>query len=229
MVIAVAFVFLLVFFIPPSAAEAPAKPYEGKIVVVEQMVAPVEKKQEPPQQQKQVAAAPVQQEKLVDQFHIVDKDLVAPVPTQDMLEKEAITSITTPGLDAGDLQPPVLAEAGGAGHAVEKKPGPVQEPVPDKQPQFPGGLQAWIAFLSRHLTAPEPLESGEKRTVLMRFYVAEDGSITNFQVVQSAGTTFDNEVIRVLRKMPKWTPAVQGGRPVPVSFTQPVTFVGLEE
>ncbi|RYZ61554.1 MAG: energy transducer TonB, partial [Chitinophagaceae bacterium] len=53
--------------------------------------------------------------------------------------------------------------------------------------------------------------------------------VTNFNVVRSAGALFDNEVIRVLKKMPKWTPALQGGRPLPVSFTQPVTFVGVED
>jgi protein TonB len=29
--------------------------------------------------------------------------------------------------------------------------------------------------------------------------------------------------------MPKWKPAIQNGHAVTVSFTQPVTFVGLEE
>jgi protein TonB len=85
-------------------------------------------------------------------------------------------------------------------------------------------------FLSRNICeAPQDLEPGEKRTALIRFHVAEDGSITNFQVLQSAGTAFDNEVIRVLKKMPKWTPAVKAGLPVSVSFTQAVTFVGQEE
>ena len=59
--------------------------------------------------------------------------------------------------------------------------------------------------------------------------MAEDGSVTRFQVEKSAGTAFDEEVIRVLKKMPKWAPALKAGQPVSVSFTQPVTFVGLEE
>ena len=104
-----------------------------------------------------------------------------------------------------------------------------KEIIPDRQPQFPGGSQAWIAFLSNNLRAPEELESGERRTVLIRFHVAEDGSIANFEVVRSAGSAFDNEVIRVLKKMPKWTPAMKAGQHLSVSFTQPVTFVGVEE
>lgn len=101
--------------------------------------------------------------------------------------------------------------------------------APDRQPQFPGGNQAWLAFLNTHLRPPQDLESGEKRVVNIRFFVDVDGTIANFQVARSGGNVFDNEVIRVLKKMPKWIPAMQGGQPMAVAFTQPVTFVGQEE
>jgi protein TonB len=48
-------------------------------------------------------------------------------------------------------------------------------------------------------------------------------------VLQSGGSVFDNEVIRVLKKMPKWKAAIQNGRAIAVTFTQPVTFVGVEQ
>jgi periplasmic protein TonB len=99
----------------------------------------------------------------------------------------------------------------------------------ERQPEFPGGVQAWSAFLSRHLRMPEELEAGERRTIQVRFWVGADGSLTHFEVVQSAGTAFDNEVIRVLKKMPRWKPAFHNGQPVAVTFTQPVTFQALEE
>jgi protein TonB len=73
------------------------------------------------------------------------------------------------------------------------------------------------------------LENGEKRIVNIRFHVDADGAVTNFQIVQSGGAAFDNEVIRVLKRMPNWMPAQQAGKAVAVSFTQPVTFVGAEE
>ena len=78
--------------------------------------------------------------------------------------------------------------------------------APDRQPQFPGGNQAWLAFLNTHLRPPQDLESGEKRVVNIRFFVDVDGTIANFQVARSGGNVFDNEVIRVLKKMPKWVP-----------------------
>jgi periplasmic protein TonB len=101
--------------------------------------------------------------------------------------------------------------------------------VMEQQPEFPGGTQAWANYLNRNLQTPADMEPGEKKTVLIKFIVDADGSVTGFTVVRSGGYAFDNEVIRVLRKMPKWKPAIQNGHAVTVSFTQPVTFVGLEE
>ena len=63
----------------------------------------------------------------------------------------------------------------------------------------------------------------------MRFAVGTDGHITQFEIVQSGGDSFDKEVIRVLKKMPDWEPAVQNGHHVSVMFTQPVTFMSLAE
>jgi periplasmic protein TonB len=101
--------------------------------------------------------------------------------------------------------------------------------VMEQQPEFPGGARAWVNYLNRNLQTPADLEPGEKKIVLIKFIVDADGSVTGFTVVRSGGYAFDNEVIRVLRKMPKWKPAIQNGHAVTVSFTQPVTFVGLEE
>ena len=102
-------------------------------------------------------------------------------------------------------------------------------PAPSAAAEFPGGQKKWMEFLNRHLRTPGELEAGQKKSVLVRFAVGEDGSVTQFEIVQSGGILFDNEVIRVLKKMPRWKPAVQNGRNVSVLFTQPVTFVAFEE
>jgi len=113
---------------------------------------------------------------------------------------------------------------------IKEAPKPVTNDMPvQKEPEFPGGQQAWLNFLQKYLIAPEELEAGDRKMVSIRFQVSAEGLVTNFEIVQSAGKVFDNEVIRVLRKMPKWKPAIQNGQPVPRAFTQPVTFVGLEQ
>ena len=113
---------------------------------------------------------------------------------------------------------------------IKEDPKPLMTEMPvQKEPEFPGGQAAWLNFLQKYLIAPDELEPGEKRNVQIRFQVSAEGVVTNFEIVQSAGSAFDNEVIRVLRKMPKWKPAIQNGQPVARAFTQPVTFMGVEQ
>lgn len=188
--------------------------------IPEQPKAPVPPKQVQPQKM----AAPVAQQQFT-QIHITSNPVdVTDVPMQTALEMSAIANSTTDGEPAEAM--PALETA------TEK------EPVPDAQtttapsyaePQFPGGAAAWAAFLARYLQAPETLEAGEKKTVLVKFLVSAEGVVTAFEIVQSAGNAFDGEVIRVLKKMPKWKPALQNGVPVGVPFTQPVTFIGMDE
>ena len=107
---------------------------------------------------------------------------------------------------------------------------PEAEPnLPSYPPAFPGGEAAWLGFLRKFLQAPDDLEPGERKEVRVRFWIDENGFISRFEIVQSGGSNFDKEVLRVMKKMPKWEPAMQNGRKVAVAFTQPVTFVGAEE
>lgn len=157
-----------------------------------------------------------------------------PDPLKEMKDMAAITEVTigttnVEGPVASDIQ---VAPQPTAGNGDRPTTSEEKEPafVPlEKQPEFPGGKAAWANFLNRNLRTPEDLGAGEKKVVQIRFMVDVNGSVTGFEVIQSGGAAFDNEVIRVLKKMPRWKPAVQNGHPVAVPFTQPVTFVGLEE
>jgi protein TonB len=227
--IAVSTAFLLLFFFRPNYAKTTDAGEDGKVVVVTQIVPPAEQKKPDLPKPPETPKAQIRQLNFTDQIAL-KKEVADPPPSINLLAKAAISDVTTTGADVPAIQPPSLPDSKGTetqNRAAEQE--PKKEVVPDKQPQFPGGMQAWIAFLSRNLHAPEELESGEKKVVIIRFHVAEDGSVTNFQVEKSAGTAFDEEVIRVLKKMPKWTPATKAGQPVSVSFTQPVTFIGVEE
>ena len=186
---------------------------------------PAEKQSIPPSQSKQIAT---RQHTTID----IVSDNMAPamtVPELSQLDDVQIASITQAG-DLSSNQIPLVSNSGNdntievvTAHA-EKKFDPVE-----RQPEFPGGQQAWIAFLNKHLRAPDELNAGERKTTLVRFLVSETGSITSFEILQSAGSAFDNEVIRVLKKMPKWKPAIQNGHSTAIMFTQPVTFQGIEE
>ena len=144
------------------------------------------------------------------------------------LDRAAIGTETRAGVHLTTLQPPELPvlPVSGNGTAVVTVT-PSEKPV-QREPEFPGGMAAWIRFLQRNLNVPSELQAGEQKTVLMRFLVSIDGTVTGFEVVQSAGRSYDEEVIRALKRMPKWKPAIQNGIPVSRPFTQPVTFVGTE-
>ena len=94
--------------------------------------------------------------------------------------------------------------------------------------QFPGGKEAFAKFLTKYLVTPGELEAGERKTVLVRFMVDADGTISKTEVLQSDGEDYSREVKRVLAKMPKWIPAMQNGTKVATWFTQPVSFIGVE-
>lgn len=112
------------------------------------------------------------------------------------------------------------ADAGGVEQGEE---GGVYKSV-EQMPTFPGGEEALRRFLMRYLRAPEDMEAGDKVVVLVRFVVGGDGQITACAVEKSGGRSFDEAVMRVVKKMPKWNPGQQNGHPVSVYFTLPVTF-----
>jgi TonB family protein len=78
-----------------------------------------------------------------------------------------------------------------------------------QRPEFPkGGVTAMYKFLAENVHYPESMyESGISGRVGASFIVEQDGTLSDIQITQSMGDAFDEEVIRVLGKMPRWTPA----------------------
>jgi protein TonB len=93
-------------------------------------------------------------------------------------------------------------------------------------PQYPGGLEALRRFLERNLRNPGELEAGELISVKVKVVVGYDGQLKDFELIQDGGTEFNNEVIRVLKKMPAWKPGKSKGQNVSVYYTIPVKFIG---
>jgi periplasmic protein TonB len=173
---------------------------------------------------------PIAQSRFFNNIQFV-RDSVTRIPTQTELEATAVSNINKTGNDPATVDQPVIQKPGNnnVGEIKANGQGVTQIEPSEFPPSYPGGLQAFKAYLSRHLVVPEELESGDKKTVIVHFLVDIDGSISRIEIIQSGGNNFDKEVIRVLNKMPKWNPAVQNGHKVGIGFTQPVTFVGVEQ
>ena len=112
----------------------------------------------------------------------------------------------------------------------------IQEPVqviPQEQtfqfvesmPEFPGGPKAMNAFIAKNIKYP-PIarDAGIEGTVYIRFVVSKEGNVQKAKIVRDIGGNCGKEALRVIRKMPKWKPGMQRGKPVNVSFNIPVRF-----
>lgn len=98
--------------------------------------------------------------------------------------------------------------------------------VAEQMPEFPGGQQAMMKFISENLQYPVAAqENGIQGRVICQFVINRDGSIVDVVVVRSAGDRhLDSEAIRIIKSMPKWIPGKQKGKPVRVKYTIPINF-----
>ncbi|MDR0750896.1 MAG: M56 family metallopeptidase [Tannerellaceae bacterium] len=97
--------------------------------------------------------------------------------------------------------------------------------VVDVMPQFPGGDNELLTFLSENVKYPvEAQAKGLQGRVICTFIVNEDGSISDIEALRGTDPLLDAEAIRVIGTMPKWTPGRDKGKVVAVKYTVPITF-----
>lgn len=156
-----------------------------------------------------------------------DKDSVEVLHDLTNMSIGSTTNITKePGIEIIGAGPAGDGDAGIAPPATPAAPD-VDRPLEtaDVMPAFPGGKEALRKFLMRNLSNPENLEEGELVSVKVKFVVGYDGKLKSFELVEDGGAAFNNEVIRVLKKMPAWIPGKSAGRNVSVYYTIPVKFI----
>ncbi len=98
--------------------------------------------------------------------------------------------------------------------------------------KFPGGQEAWNKYLTRNLDAQAPTNAGAPQgnyTVTVSFLVSKDGSISEVQALNDPGYGCGAEAVRVIKKGPKWQPAIQNGRNVIYRQKQNITFQVTEQ
>ena len=96
----------------------------------------------------------------------------------------------------------------------------------DVQPEFPGGMDALVSYMSKGVKYPEDCKKGGiEGRVLVEFVVAADGKVCNVVVVESSNNSLlDAEAVRVVTSMPNWKPGKKDGKEVDVRFYLPVVF-----
>jgi periplasmic protein TonB len=106
---------------------------------------------------------------------------------------------------------------------VEAEPEPFV--VVEEMPMFPGGEVALLTYLSEHTNYPEVAkENNIQGRVIVRFCVTSKGGVNQVSVLKGVDPELDKEAIRVVGTLPTFKPGKQGGKPVPVWFSVPITF-----
>lgn len=102
----------------------------------------------------------------------------------------------------------------------------VEFTVVEQMPEFPGGQNGLIQYLSKNIMYPIVAKENKiQGRTLVSFVVEKDGKISNVQVLRSSGDMMlDREAMRVIRSMPRWRPGFMKGQPVRVQYQIPITF-----
>lgn len=144
------------------------------------------------------------------------------LPTIEALEPETSYNemIESPVINIGcDLVPPIILvedvkEKDDSDSIILSK--------VEIEAEYPGGAAAWQRFLNRNLRYPqEAIDNEVMGSVVVQFEVDKEGNVSNVEAV-SGPEALAAEVVRVIKKSGKWTPAVQGGRQVRSLKKQPI-------
>ena len=113
----------------------------------------------------------------------------------------------------------------------------IYETVAIEEPtDFPGGAIEFMKFIKENIVYPDSAKQNNiEGKAYIKFVVEKDGSASNFEVLVIKNTNgnekfkqyrklLTDEAIRVLKKMPKWESAKQGGKPVRMYYTVPINF-----
>ena len=162
---------------------------------------------------------------------IVDDDKIdhsKELKTQDEVTKSsfAIASQDYAGDGDGGINIDDLKDNQSAGGtSVPKEEEVVDNALVEVQATYPGGEAALLAFINKNIIYPQiALEQELQGKVILRFQVKADGSVGDIVIQKSLSRECDQAAKDVVKKLKRFIPAKQQGRPVPVWFTLPISF-----
>ncbi len=94
-----------------------------------------------------------------------------------------------------------------------------------KKPSFPGGDAKLVAFINENRQYPaEAYKKGIQGRGTCSFVVNTDGSVSHISILKGVEHSLNQEAIRIMSKMPEWTPGMHEGQLVPVRVIWSVPF-----
>ena len=156
-----------------------------------------------------------------------DEEVEKPPPPQEELKEAKIDVVNQEGIKDENIAPIQIDEGK---QIVEEKKDDDENKIFDKveiEASFPGGDSKWRQYLERNANGQVATDNGAPEgtyTTVVQFVVDKEGNISDVRALTNHGYGMEEEAMRVIRKGPKWTPAVQNGRQVKAYRKQPITF-----
>jgi|GEM_PF-2593316 len=93
------------------------------------------------------------------------------------------------------------------------------------KPSFPGGPNALFDYLETKLKYPyNAILSEQEAVVRLKFLVNEDGSLSNFSILNKADDDLQVAAVQIVQMMPHWEPARQHGEAIAQAVILPIRF-----
>lgn len=228
--------FMAFTFIPQSKNHVTGRLYEipgpelGKTDPAKPKEEPKKPETPKPPVKQPWTAAPVNAANFTNNIKIVDKtdktDSIRLIDDKTIISN---TSVVVTGSPDTPIPPTTPDPGTGKPEPVKVDPLiPLGLDAVDVAPSFPGGTEALMNFLRKHLNNPDQMAEGESVSVKVTFVVGYEGKLKGFKITQDGGDIFNKEVIRVLKKMPDWVPGKARGENVSVYYSIPVKFTGAD-
>jgi protein TonB len=176
-------------------------------------------KQEPPKVEMKQFTPPVIKK---------DEEVEKPPPPQEELKEVKIAEVDQEGIKDENIVTPVVIDEGK--QIVEEKVVEDENKIFDKveiEAAFPGGDAKWRRYLETNCNGQVASDNGAPEgtyTTVVQFVVDREGNISDVRALTNHGYGMEEEAMRVIKKGPKWTPAIQNGRQVKAYRKQPITF-----
>ena len=191
----------------------------------------------PPKEEPKPELPPEQPEQPVETRHFAEPVIVPedefdkPLPDIASLDSARVGLANIEGKkDSIDIIDPPDAPPVGDPKGVLDIPQTPKEPetTVDVAAKFTGN---WKRFLETNLNAETPVNNGAsagRYSVVIQFVVDLNGAMSEVNALTNHGYGMEQEAVRVIKKAPKWQPAVKAGYNVKAFHKQVIVFEVVE-
>ncbi|MFZ6011220.1 MAG: energy transducer TonB [Bacteroidota bacterium] len=97
--------------------------------------------------------------------------------------------------------------------------------IVESRAEYPGGNEAFDQYIAANMVVPDELKGEESKGIVkVLFTIGKDGLPKNIIVQGDTTLGRGHEALRLIRSMPRWKPAHQHSKIVPMRLALPISF-----